>query len=189
MAEDDRARWDRRWAEQTHEHTTPPDWIGELESEFPKERRALDVACGAGRAALWLARRGFRVTAVDISPVGLARVEEVACAEGLRVETQALDLEREPLPEGPWDLISCIAYLQRDLFPAFRDRLAPNGLLVCGNATLRNLERHDRPPARFLLGENELLRLCAPLRIVYYREGWVGDHAVARVVARKPADL
>jgi SAM-dependent methyltransferase len=185
MAEEDRAHWDRRWGENLHEEGDPPDWLAEFASELPESGRGLDVAAGAGRAALWLARRGLEVTAVDVSPVGLGRLAETARSEGLAVETLVTDLEVAPLPRGPWHVVSCFAYLQRDLFPAIREILAPGGIFLCEISTIRNLERHERPPARFLLKENELLRLCAPLSILYYREGWIGDRAIARVIARR----
>ena len=187
MADTDRERWDERYAEGLHNEGEPPGWLDEFADELPKDGRALDVAAGTGRAALWLARAGLHVTAVDVSPVGLEHLADAARSEGLRVETVAMDLERAPLPPGRWDVISCFAYLQRDLFPAMRELLAPGGLLVSEISTVRNLERHERPPVRFLLEENELLTLVAPLRIVYYREGWIDDRAVARVIARKPS--
>jgi SAM-dependent methyltransferase len=187
MATNDRERWDRRYASGEETEPEPPDWLASLGEEIPTQGRALDVAAGTGRAALWLARRGLAVTAVDVSPVGLERCAALARREGLAVETFASDLEQAPLPSGPWDVIACFHYLQRGLFPAMRDALAPGGILVCEIGTLRTLERHARPSARWLLEENELLRLCAPLSIAYYREGWIRDRADARVVARKPA--
>ena len=141
------------------------------------------MAAGAGRVAVWLARRGLEVTALDVSPLGLEHCQRAARAAGVNVETQTLDLESEPLPAGPFSVISCFHYLQRDLFSAFRERLEPGGVLLCELATRRNLERHPRPGARFLLEPNELNTLCAPFELVYYREGWIGDHCLARAIA------
>lgn len=188
MSEDPRTRWDRRWGEGSHNEGEPPAWLSELDEELPHAGAALDVAAGAGRVALWLARRGLDVLALDVSPVGLERCRERAAREGLRVETRHHDLERTPLPEGPWALIACFAYLQRDLFPVMIERLAPGGLLVAEITTRRNLERHERPSARFLVEPNELLRLAPPLELVYYREGWLEGRSLARLVARKPQD-
>jgi SAM-dependent methyltransferase len=187
MAEQDRKHWDQRWGENLHNEGDPPDWLAEFAEELPQSGRALDVAAGRGRAALWLARTGLEVTAVDISPVGLEGLAEAARSQGLEVETVVADLEVTPLPQGPWEVVSCFAYLQRDLFPPMHEILAPGGLFLCEISTLRNLERHERPSARYLLEENELLRLCSPLSLVYYREGWISDRAVARVIARKRA--
>jgi SAM-dependent methyltransferase len=187
VSEADRERWDRRWSEGTHcEGGGSLAWLDELRADWPRGRRALDVACGAGRVALWLAQRGFDVLGVDVSPVALARLDASARAVGRSVETLALDLEREPLPGGPFDWIACFAYLQRDLFPAFRARLGPGGLLVCEIATVRNLERHEHPSRRFLLEPGELVGLVSPLEIVRADEGWHEDRHLARVACRMP---
>ncbi len=187
MSQADRERWDQRWGEGGHSDGDPPDWLADLEAELPRAGRALDVAAGSGRAALWLARRGLTTLAVDVSPVGLKRLEASAVQQGLHIEARVRDLEREPLPVGPFDVVACLRYLQRDLFPALRDCLNPRGLLVCELVTRRNLERHDHPSERFLVEENELLELVVPLRVVYYREGWIDGRAVARVAAvRQP---
>jgi SAM-dependent methyltransferase len=183
LADGDRERWDARWATGRHHAGADPDWL-EAVPELPRTGLALDLACGVGRVALWLARRGLRTVAIDVSPVALERAEIEARALGLSLETRALDLERDPLPEGPWDLIACFQYLQRDLFPALRERLAPGGSLVCEIATRRNLERHAHPSARFLLEENELLALCTPLHVTYYREAWLDDRHLARIAAQ-----
>ena len=183
----DRERWDRRYAAGSHGDDAEPDWLDEVAERLPPAGRALDVASGRGRVACWLARRGHAVTAADVSPVGLELARQRAAGAGLTLETVQVDLAEQPPPAGPWDVITCFAYLQRDLFPALVAALAPAGVLVCEIATVRNLERHPRPSRRFLLEEGELRRLVAPLEPVYAWEGWAGGRAVARVVARRPA--
>ena len=185
MADGERERWDRIWREAGSADLVAPDWLEELDAELPRAGRALDVAAGAGRLALYWAARGLETLAIDISESGLSRTREAATSAGLALRTRALDLEREAIPESGFAAISCFHYLQRDLFPGLVERLAPDGVLVCEIATVRNLERRERPTRRFLLEPNELLRLCAPLEIVYYREGWEGDRCQARVVARR----
>lgn len=185
MPDGDRERWDARWASDSHAGDAPA-WLDALPGGLVPERgAALDVASGAGRIALWLARRGLDVTAVDVSPVGLARAADAAAAAGLRVGTRVVDLESEPLPAGPWRVIACFQYLQRQLFPAFAAALEPGGVLLCEITTTRNLERHARPSARFLVDPGELPALCAPLEPVWSSEGWFDDRALARIVARK----
>lgn len=196
MSEQERALWNRRYQAQVagepelRSRVESGDealgWLSELSAEIPATGRALDVAAGLGRVAHWAARRGLEVTAADISDVALRRSAEAARALGLALHTVEIDLETEPLPRGPWQWISCFRYLQRSLFPALCGELAPGGVLVCEIATVRNLERHARPSARFLLEEGELVRQVEPLRVVYSREGWVGDHCLARVLARRP---
>ena len=145
----------------------------------------MDIAAGAGRLAIWLAGRGFDVLAVDISMAGLKLAREGAAAKGLQIETLAEDLEAEPLPEGPFDLITCFNYRQRNLFPLIRKRLKVGGYFLAEVATVSNLERNAHPSLKYLAEHGELRQDCAPLEIVYYREGWSDDRASARVLARK----
>ena len=185
MAESDRIRWDQRFAQGGDIGLPPPAWLEEVDHELPHHGRALDVAAGAGRVALWLARRGLDVVAVDISEVGLGLARQAAEAQGLCIETVSADLEIMPLPDGPFDVITCFRYRQRDLFPAIRERLGPAGIFIAEVATVANLERHQHPSRRYLAEPGELEQDCAPLEIRYYQEGWSDDEALARVVARK----
>jgi tellurite methyltransferase len=187
MAEGDRERWDRNWRDAGHGEGSGPEWLDAFDAVLPRTGRALDVASGTGRVARYWAARGLVTLAVDVSPVGLERASDAAAREGLTLETRALDLESEPLPEGPFDAISVFHYLQRDLFPKLVARLSPGGVLVCEIATVGNLERHAKPSRRFLLEPEELRALCAPLAAVFYGEGWQDDRCVARILARRPS--
>ena len=67
MSESDRAKWDKRYSEEAEISLTHPIWIEEFDDQIPRSGAGLDIAAGSGRLALWLASRGLRVTAVDIS--------------------------------------------------------------------------------------------------------------------------
>jgi hypothetical protein len=185
VARGDREHWDGRHREASHSGGPAPEWLAEAARDWPDGARALDVAAGRGRIALWLAARGLRVLAADVSPVGLAQAADSARVAGLPLETLEIDLERAPLPRGPFDVITCFHYLQRDLFPALIERLAPGGWLCVEIATVGNLERHAHPSRRFLLEAGELPGLCAPLRLVHSAEGWFDERCVARAIARR----
>src|SRR5690242_21716854 len=111
MAESDRSRWDERYREQEPGPREPSGFVQALDPLLPRRGRALDLAGGAGRHALWLARRGLDVTLADISEVGLGIARGAAAREGLALRTVALDVERDPLPGGPWDLILIFYFL------------------------------------------------------------------------------
>ncbi len=123
--------------------------------------------------------------AVDISSIGLELARQATLSGRLRIVTLRADLEAESLPDGPFDMITCFRYRQRDLFPYIRERLRLGGILIAEVATVPTLERHPRPSLKYLAQTGELRRDCAPLEIVYYREDWFDYHALARVVARK----
>src|SRR6185295_9547400 len=82
-----------------------------LTDEFPVSGRALDVACGRGGVAVWLARRGLAVDAVDVSPVGLAAGARLAAAAGVtgRIRWIADDLDTGLPPgcRGSYDVVVC----------------------------------------------------------------------------------
>lgn len=168
----------------------PSSFLTGLDDLLPRRGRALDVAGGSGRHALWLAARGLDVTITDVSDTGLALAREEAERRGVPISTELRDLESDGLPAGPWDLVVCFHYLHRPLFPQIMADLSSEGLLVCELATLRNLERHDRPPREYLLDEGELGRLTEPLTAIAYTEGWVDDDRhCARFVGRRSAPV
>ncbi|MCH8921953.1 MAG: class I SAM-dependent methyltransferase [Planctomycetes bacterium] len=186
MSQADRDQWNTRYRERGQKTEQPSSFLLSLDDLLPFSGRTLDVAGGAGRQAIWLARRGLDVTLADVSEEAISLAEGAAASAGVRVTSLVVDLETEPFPAGPWDLIVSFYYLQRSLFEAFAGSLAPGGLLVFVQPTMSNLERHARPPARFLLEDGELPGLLGGLEIIRYEEGWqdVGRHE-ARLVARK----
>lgn len=136
--------WDRRWRERALKRRLEPAQLLVTEVGGLEPGRALDLACGAGRNAVWLAERGWRVTAVDFSPVALEQARELAVSRRVEVEWVLADLRTyEPLP-GAFDLV-LILYLhlpsreRRPLIARAAAALAPGGtLLVVGHA-LANL--------------------------------------------------
>jgi hypothetical protein len=186
MASDDRLRWDEKYREQGERARTPSPLLMELAEWLPIEGRALDLAGGAGANAIWLAQRGLEVTLADISAVGLDLALRAAERNGVALQTLEIDLESQPFPPGPWDLIVCVRFLWRPLFEDVPAELAFGGRLIAIHPTKTNLERHDRPGAQYLLDDGELPALLAGLDILNYEEGWTpGGHHEARVVARR----
>jgi len=186
MAEGDRVRWDARYRDRGPERGDDPfAFLVALDDLLPRRGRGLDVAGGAGRNACWLARRGLDVTIADVSPVGLELARVAAASAGVTLRLVETDLETNPLPGGPYELIVSIDFLCRALFAAFPSSLVPGGLLVYCQPTRANLERHPNPSSRFLLQGGELRSLVGDLEVLRYEEGWFGDRHEARVAARK----
>jgi tellurite methyltransferase len=189
VSRSDRDRWNARWRERAEDaaRSQPSLWITSLESIIPRAGRALDVAGGAGRHAVWLAQRGLTVTLADVSEEGLRLAATAARDADVEIDLVHTDLERDPLPAGPWDLVVCVHYLQRSIFPAIAAELAPGGLFLLCHQTRINLERHARPGPAYLLEPGEAATLVAGLEILSCNEGWQEDgRHEARLIARRP---
>jgi SAM-dependent methyltransferase len=119
-AEPSRERWDRRWAgERAHAGTAPNRFLVAEVADL-RPGTALDLACGVGRNAVWLAEHGWRVTAVDFSGVALGMARSLAAARGVPVDWIEGDVVTWAAPARGYDLV-CVLYLQ---LPAIERRAA-----------------------------------------------------------------
>jgi tellurite methyltransferase len=186
MSADDESRWNAKWSNGYGRAEPSASMLG-LADYLPDSGRALDVAGGAGRHAIWLAEHGFETTLTDVSSVAITLAQGRAAEKGFTIAGVQGDLEIA-LPAGPWDVVLIHQYLQRDLISAFAGELSEAGRLVMVHPTVRNLERHTKPSARFLLDEAELagLAAAAEMRVLWCWEGWTtaGHHEAHLVAAR-----
>jgi SAM-dependent methyltransferase len=182
---DDRMDWNQRYAQQPWPKA-PSHWLTTNASLLPTPGRALDIAGGTGRNALWLAELGWNVTIIDVSDVALTLAVDRAGELDLSLTTSRTDLSTDPLPDGPWDLMMLFHYLDRVLFRRMESGLKPGGLLIGSLATVTNLERNERPPLPYLLNNAELPSLLGDLEMLTYEEGWHDNRCDARFIARKP---
>jgi SAM-dependent methyltransferase len=165
----------------------PALWLTENVGYIRNRGLVLDVACGRGRNALFLARSGFSVVAVDRREEVIRELGLWAKATGVVVETRVLDLEsgRPPIEPNRFDAVVVINYLHRPLVPVLIEALAPNGVLIYETFTIGQAQRgHPRNPD-FLLHDRELRDLVKPLEILRWREGDVEGSLVASIVARR----
>jgi hypothetical protein len=133
----DRERWNARWRERNSDLDGESSLLSDHAQLFPRRGKALDLAGGAGRNAMWLMRRGLDVTLVDVSDVALDKAEERAKRAGLaaRLKVYHLDLEL-PLPFAPlFDVVLVMNYLDRERRDDFARLLFDGGLLVACHPT------------------------------------------------------
>ncbi|HJR70013.1 MAG TPA: methyltransferase domain-containing protein [Gammaproteobacteria bacterium] len=195
MSAAERDKWDARYRDgayegRTHATALLADWVPRL-----PRGRALDVACGAGRNALYLAAHGFTVTALDISAVALERGRREAAARDLELAWSCTDLDDEPdtaLPPGPFELIVWVRYVHRGLMPHLLARLAREGTLVCEQHLATTADVAGPTSAAFRLAPGELARSASELEVRYRYEGLLTDPdgrtvAVAQLVGTKGA--
>ena len=167
----------------------PAPFLEEMLDRLPRGR-ALDVAAGAGRDAVFLALSGWDVAAWDHDAEALERANALARRHGVTIATVVANLENPALalPRGAFELVTCFRFLHRPLLPRLEAALAPGGVLVYETFRLGQ-ERFGRPLSRrHLLASGELASAFPSLVIEHYAElEPAGGPITARVLARRPA--
>jgi tellurite methyltransferase len=190
----DLEKWDARYRDGSYaERRHPTALLERFVPELP-HGTALDVACGAGRNALFLARSGFDVDAVDISTAGLERLRADAAAAGFAIRDLEADLEHGipgSLPlQDRYGLIVMVRYVNQPLIAPLILRLAEGGVLLSEQHLKTELGVVGPRNPAFRLEPNALLDAVRTLRVHFYREGIVTDPdgrraALAQVVASR----
>ena len=199
LSQADKERWDSRYLGGAYETRRRPStllvqWLERLEFSA-SERKALDLACGAGRNALYLARRGWQVDAVDISTVALERLGAAATAERLPVNCIHLDLDSAAMAvQGfsgqSYDLAVMMRYTDLALVRSLPPAVSMGGYVI--------VEKHMETEAvvagprnsRFRVATGALRRAADKFEVVHYHEGIVTDPdgrdvALAQLVGRR----
>lgn len=168
-------KWDRIHSGST-EFPSPAKVLWENAHLLPNSGRALDLACGLGGNALFMANRGLQVEAWDKSRVAIAKLDFFARRLGLSVETQVTDVESRNWPEQAFDVVVVSRFLVRSLCARISAALKPEGVLFYQTFVRAKVSDSGPTNPDFLLAENELLRLFPDLVVrVYREEGTLGD--------------
>ncbi|MFY1599718.1 SAM-dependent methyltransferase [Micromonospora sp. WMMD737] len=166
MSDDDRLRWDRRHAGQDPvelDEVALPAVFRPYATEFPVAGRALELACGRGAAAVWLALRGMDVRGVDISPAAVEAARGLArrCRIAERCHFDIVDLDDGLPPGKPVDVLLCNKFRDQRLDHPVLERLAPGGLLA-----LSALSEVGAGPGPFRVRPGELTDAFAVLDVI-----------------------
>jgi tellurite methyltransferase len=193
MEENARIEWDHRYEQGSHASLAPDPFFVRAYEEFVEPRfkyvgRALDLAGGIGRHALYLAERGWLVTLIDISEVALKQARRQAEQRDVHIFTEQIDLTETQLPEDAFDLVVVFFYLERKLFLQIAASLRPGGMLIYKTYTEEQQQLGGGPTHRMhLLHSGELRRAFAGLEVLHYNES-ATEKAVAELVARRSGD-
>ena len=191
MSETEREHWTQRWAEREyHPRGEPSAMLVTWAPRIPRGR-ALDLACGNGRNALYVAEQGFAVDAVDIAAPALQLVSDSARERGLTIHLVEADLDQYTPPLETYDLITAFFFLNRDLFPRVRDALKPGGYVIYEHHYLSEAKVGGPTDPAWRLRPNELLEFFSGFRIRFFSEGLEEARertdAMQRLVAQKPS--
>jgi tellurite methyltransferase len=173
----------------------PSRWLVEIEARLTPPyagARALDLACGAGRNAVWLAERGWTVDAWDLSDVALSilvREREERAAHGfpLPIDVRETDLDGAAIPPATYDLVLNMLFLDRRLWPQMAAALRPGGLLAFETFVDLPGGRRSEVGPDHLLQPGELRAAFEALGLETLVSDEDGPRGTARLLARRPA--
>ncbi len=186
-AEQEREEWNRRYGRGEHLERDPSPFLVKaygrfVAPRFPVGGTALDIAGGIGRHAIWLAQRGWKVTLVDISDVGVAMALEEARRAGVSIHGEAADLRIYDFGRHRFDLILVFYFLERTIFPALADALKPGGLILYKTYTREHRKFRACSHPMYFLEPGELRGAFPGFEVLRYAE----RGGMAELVARKP---
>jgi tellurite methyltransferase len=183
----DRERWDRKYSAGRGPAHFRPNRLLTGNRRLLTGGRALDVACGFGGNALYLASEGYHVDAVDASGVALAQAQAEAARRCLTLHLVQADLARWWVPPERYDLIAIFNYLNRGLEPVLAAGLRPGGLLFQAGRNSNFLAVRPDFDTAFLWGPGELLRLATGigLDVLHYTDGTREDPYSVQLIARR----
>jgi len=187
----DQERWDKKYKGKRVDSGTEANPFLRKHIHLLPKGKALDIAAGEGKNAVFLAHRGFDVEAVDISKFALRKARKLAKESGVRIRTLQADFDHYPLEEGRYDLIINFYFLDRHLIPKIKRGLKRGGKVVFETFLKEQMSLSNDGPKnpRYLLKPNELLTLFREFRILFYREGIFKEggtkKAVASLIAEK----
>lgn len=177
MSNADRERWDELHGKAGGDGE-PCTFLREVFAAYDwllRPGKALDVACGRGRNAIFLAERGWTVDALDISAVALARVENLARARNLSVNARQADLDNAELPPAAYDLVLTLNYLQRGFMAQLKQTVRIGGYAIFETFLVDQAAAGQPKNPDYLLRHNELLDAFREFRVLWYREGKFAD--------------
>lgn len=191
-------RWNTRYDRTMYIYGKEPSAFLAQKVGMLTRGKALVLAMGEGRNAVYLAQNGFDVTGVDISDVAIKKCQQLAAEKHTTVTTVAADLSTYEMGEAQYDLITNFYYYDPAIFPRIIKALKPRGLFIfehfsTAHLTYRAQSRFGPRNPKYLVKPNELLTHFSALRVLYYEDTVVeldegmhkGKAAVIRFIAQK----
>lgn len=158
---------------------------------LPKSGLALDLACGLGANAIFLANHGLDCHAWDISQTAIEKLQAYCSKNKISIKTEVRDIEQQPPAANSFDVISVSYYLERAIVKDIIAALKPSGLLFYQTFISEKVSATGPSNPQYRLQPNELLALFSPLHVLAFQEhGTVGNvkkglRDVATLVAQK----
>ena len=183
---EDVERWEAKYqaADPEPELRTDPLLSRHL-AELQTSGSALDLASGSCHSAVFLAKHGYDVLAVDCSSTGLAIGRRLAQRERTTIKTQIADLDDFALDKEVYDLVVCFRYLNRALFPLMKATLKAGGLLFFKTFNVHHLPSAPKFNPAYVLQPGDLYQSFKDMAIIDLSDGEESKITLSWIVARR----
>ena len=192
----DKERWNLKYEGTTYIYGKEPTAFLKEKLSLLKKGKALVLAMGEGRNAVYLAENGFDVTGVDISEIGIEKCERLAEERGVVVNSIVADLTDYDMGKEQYNLITNFYFYDKSILTRVIESLRPGGIFIFETYS-RDHPKHSKFGPKnpdYLVKPNELLEIFKSLRILYYEDTVTeldegmhkGKAALIRLIARKP---
>ena len=192
-------RWDERYDRKMYIYGKEPTAFLKDKIDLLEKGKALVLAMGEGRNAVYLAQHGFNVTGVDISAVAIEKCKQLAEDRRAVVKTVVADLTDYDMGHEQYNLITNFYFYDKSLFPKVIRALKPGGMFILEQFSIDHLKQGVKfgpKTDKYLVKPNEFLELFKSTHILYYEDAVIeldegmhkGPAAVIRLIAQKPAE-
>jgi tellurite methyltransferase len=160
MSRKDRDRWEKKYAAgNPHAAFTPDPLLTQQRHLLSGKGWALDLCCGVGQNAIFLAEQGFDVLALDTSLTALRYCRAAGAGKHLPLHLVVADVDQFALPADAFALIIVFRFYDRQLIPAIKQALKPGGLIIYQTFNLNRLRSTPHMNRHYLLEPGELQRV------------------------------
>jgi 2-polyprenyl-3-methyl-5-hydroxy-6-metoxy-1,4-benzoquinol methylase len=170
MQINDREKWNNKFRSGNYINNKPAQVLTENLHLLPQTGTALDLACGLGANAIFMAKRGLTTHAWDTSDIALDMLHATTKQNGIRIIIERKDIIKNPPSAESFDVIIVSHFLERSIVSEIINALKKNGLLFYQTFTLNRLVDTGPRNMKYLLERNELLRLFTSLSVLHYIE-------------------
>ncbi len=170
---DNKTLWDKRYSKRSYVYgKTPAKFLAENFDYLKSESSILDMGMGEGRNAVFLAKKGHKVTGIDISSVAVKKAQFLAKEFGVRIKTVVGTLNKYKIKEGTFDAIICFYFVSRDLNKKIVKWLKPGGILIYEAHTLNEYNKINSKTENknYYLQPQELLKMFPEMQILKFEE-------------------
>ncbi|PIK14634.1 class I SAM-dependent methyltransferase [Halobacteriovorax sp. JY17] len=181
--------WDKKFSGEDYLYgKTPAKFLSENYGYIPLASKVLDVGMGEGRNTVFLARKGYNVTGVDISAIAVRKARRLAAEHGIRINAVVSSMEGFKGENNSFDAILVFYYVDRALNEKLVKWLKPGGILIYESHTKKQktVTGSEKYEDKYLLKELELLKMFPDLRVLKFEEPLHQKEFTSSIILQKP---